>query len=225
MMKMEINELIRSQRKTLQLQITSDARLIVRAPLRLSLKTINKFVDDKKVWIEEKKAIASFNHEKVLPRHYHDGDSIKYLGNPYTLVFSENQQKISLRGNSLIIPAQYLNNQETIIKKWYHKQAKDYITARLQYFSHQFKIPYQSMKITQARKRWGSCSSRNALNFTWRLIMANQQAIDYVILHELGHVLVKNHSKLFWRKMEEMIPSYPEYKYWLKMNQYLLDLF
>ena len=80
------------------------------------------------------------------------------------------------------------------------------------------------MKITNALKTWGSCSHQGNLNFTWRLIMAPLNVIDYVVVHELIHLDEKNHSRIFWDKVEILIPEYKGYKEWLKKNGHLLKL-
>jgi predicted metal-dependent hydrolase len=80
------------------------------------------------------------------------------------------------------------------------------------------------MDITNAQKRWGSCSHQGNLNFAWRLIMAPLPIIDSVVVHELVHLEVKNHSKAFWNKVEISHPQYKEHKDWLKNMGHLLRL-
>ena len=80
------------------------------------------------------------------------------------------------------------------------------------------------MKITDARTRWGSCSTRGSLNFSWRLVMAPPAVIDYVILHELAHLKIHNHSSNFWSRVAQLVPDYREHKKWLEQNGHLLAI-
>jgi predicted metal-dependent hydrolase len=81
-----------------------------------------------------------------------------------------------------------------------------------------------AIKITEARKRWGSCGSKGTLNFSWRLIMAPMEVIDYVIVHELAHIGQLNHSPTYWRKVAEILPDYKKREKWLKENGGLLSI-
>jgi hypothetical protein len=107
---------------------------------------------------------------------------------------------------------------------WYKLQARQLIEERVRYFAARFGLHYSRVRITSARTRWGSCSSRGTLSFTWRLVMAPPAAIDYVVVHELAHLLVRNHSPAFWRKLEELLPDYRPPQQWLKQNGHLLIL-
>jgi hypothetical protein len=79
-------------------------------------------------------------------------------------------------------------------------------------------LRYQNIRISSARTRWGSCSSRGTLSFTYRLIMAPAEVVDYVVMHELVHTQIKNHSKIFWNKVGELMPDYRNRLAWLKKN-------
>ena len=83
---------------------------------------------------------------------------------------------------------------------------------------------YRRINITSARTRWGSCSTRGSVSFTWRLIMAPLAVVDYVILHELAHTQIPNHSRHFWDRMGQLLPDYRSHRQWLKENGNLLRL-
>ncbi|MCX6013893.1 MAG: M48 family metallopeptidase, partial [Chloroflexi bacterium] len=87
-----------------------------------------------------------------------------------------------------------------------------------------FHIKYKNVRITSAQTRWGSCSGHGNLYFSWRLIMAPLEVIDYVVIHELAHIHMKNHSPKFWEKVESMYPDYVACKKWLRDNQTRLPL-
>jgi predicted metal-dependent hydrolase len=98
------------------------------------------------------------------------------------------------------------------------KEAKEYIKTRVAKIAEKNEFKYNNIRITSAKTRWGSCSSRKNLNFSFFLIGAPKQTIDYVIVHELAHLREMNHSKNFWQIVENIMPDYKEHKKWLKEN-------
>lgn len=102
------------------------------------------------------------------------------------------------------------------------KLAKDYIPTRTQEFAFKFWLNFNSIKITSAKTRWWSCTSKKNLNFSFRLMDTPQKVIDYVIIHELAHLKHMNHSKNFWKEVEYMMPDYKNHELWLKKNWNLI---
>jgi len=100
----------------------------------------------------------------------------------------------------------------------YKLKAKEYIPARTKIIANKYWIKYNNIKITSAKTRWGSCTSKRNLNFSYRLILCPEKVIDYVICHELSHLKEMNHSKKFWNEVEKIMPDYKEYNKWLKDN-------
>ena len=94
--------------------------------------------------------------------------------------------------------------------KIYRRLAKDYIPKRVAIYAEQMGVTPAAVKINGANTRWGSCSSRKSLNFSWRLIMACDDVIDYVVVHELAHLIHMNHSEKFWSVVEKILPNYKE---------------
>ncbi len=97
-------------------------------------------------------------------------------------------------------------------------KAKKYIPNRVEEIARDFWLRYNKIKITSAKTRWGSCTSKRNLNFTYRLILTPKDVIDYVIIHELAHLKHMNHSESFWKKVWEMMPNYKKYEKWLKIE-------
>ena len=99
-------------------------------------------------------------------------------------------------------------------------RAKEIIPARVAYYSRIMNVTPTAVKIGGAKTRWGSCSGKNSLNFSWRLMLTNDDAIDYVVVHELAHILEHNHSKRFWAVVENVMPDYRERRKGLKGSEY-----
>jgi len=208
-MKVVVDQLIRSRRKTLSLQIKSDGSLVVRAPMRYDITRINNFITEKNKWIITKqlemKNRLNLRNEMLMKQELSRNEGILFLGEKIKIPFENPQNK-------------------TEIILWYKVEALKYITPRLDNFANQLGKKYSKIKITSARKRWGSCSGRGNINFSWRLIMAPQETVNYVIAHEAAHLLHKNHSARFWNCVAQMLPDYKIHHFWLRKNGFLLDL-
>ncbi len=113
-------------------------------------------------------------------------------------------------------------NAAIAFERWYREQARLIINERVEFHARQNGFQYSRVGITSARTRWGSCSAKGALNFSWRLIQAPMEAVDYVVIHELVHTQIHNHSKNFWKRLEESMPDYRERRKWLKHNGHRL---
>ena len=107
---------------------------------------------------------------------------------------------------------------------WYKGQARTVLTERVAYFARNHKFKPLKLRISSARTRWGSCSAKGTLSFTWRIVMAPVEVIDYVVVHELCHLNELNHSRAFWMQVETILPDYKQKRKWLKDNGKLLVL-
>jgi predicted metal-dependent hydrolase len=117
-----------------------------------------------------------------------------------------------------------LPRAEVVFEKWYRKQAHEVLTGRVHWYAAKHGFEYKQAKITSARTRWGSCNSAGTLSFSWRLVMAPMPVIDYVVIHELVHLQVRNHSKKFWSRVGVIMPDYEQKIDWLEKNGHLLSL-
>jgi predicted metal-dependent hydrolase len=220
-----IDKLIRSGRKTIGMIIMPDGTLVVRAPVRASLRSIQQTVDKNTPWILRNKQKALDTAAKKPPRKYLPGEKFLFLGKEYELVLSSNNDTpVKLDTNRLIINSSYSKNAREIIYSWYEKQAVRVLNERIELYSKKMGTDYSKMRITHAERRWGSCNAKGNICFSFRLVMAQVPVIDYVVAHELVHIKEKNHSRKFWDKVQAVMPDYKEHKRWLRINQYLLSL-
>jgi predicted metal-dependent hydrolase len=218
----KIDKLIRSNRKTVGLVITKDARLIVRAPHFIPEDVIHKLIRQKEPWIRSKQDYFKERQGRILVRKFQSGEEFLFLGKAYPLVVAENLPKAVVFDGALKIAQVALSNAKEHLENWYKSQAFDHIAQRVDDYVQITGLKYQTIKINKAKTRWGSCGHKNALNFTWRLIMAPPRVVDYVIAHELMHLKQKNHSHQFWEEIARIIPDYKQDERWLKQNGHLL---
>jgi predicted metal-dependent hydrolase len=224
MTEIKINKLIRSKRRTIALEIAHDASLIVRAPYRTPLDFIEKIVFNKRLWIKQKQEFVRDKYTKITPKEFVNGEGFLYLGDMYKLEIVDALNMPMLFNNGFRISRENIDSAKEILVAWYKEQAYQKISERVICRSSLSGLRYNKIRISNAQRRWGSCSAKGNLNFSWRLIMAPLRIIDYVVVHELAHIEENNHSKKFWDKVKIMMPDYKQYKKWLKENRHLLNI-
>ncbi len=215
-------KIIRTRRKTIALIIERDGDLTVRAPLRTPRAQIEQLVQEKAQWIAEKQALVKA-HQPVA-HQYLPGEQFWFLGKSYPLEVVPGQARPALAfANSRFRLSQRGATQaSTVFEQWYREQARAILAERTRALAQQFGYTYTSLRISGARTRWGSCGAGGKLNFTWRLVQAPVEVIDYVIVHELAHLAVRNHSSQFWERVRRHMPDYARHRQWLKEHTRLM---
>ena len=221
---MKIDQLIRSNRRTIGLYIQRDGRLIVRAPRQASRILIEAFVQEKEAWIREKQAIARQMAAQNQPRQFVDGETFLYLGEAYPLRIVASQAKPLVFNAGFHLRRDAQPRAAALIEAWYRGQARQVISERVVWYAKQHGFHYNKIRISGARTRWGSSSTSGTLSFTWRLVMAPLEMIDYVVLHELAHTRVRNHSPAYWAALRELMPDYKSRRDWFYNNGNSLSL-
>ena len=207
-------QVVRSNRKSVALVIDNEANLIVRAPIQMSDTIIDEFVRKKRRWINEKQQQVAVFGEKHLPVVVETGENIMYLGSNYAIIKDE-VDNVEVSGNELLVPEKC---DVEALTAWYKEQALQIIKERIALYANVMGVTPGTVKLSEAKARWGSCSTKNNLNFAWRLIMCPLSVIDYVVVHELSHITYKNHSPAFWARVKTVLPNYEDAQEWLKVN-------
>lgn len=212
--------IIRSKRKSLSLEVTDTARIIVRAPFRLSQKKITHFVLQHEQWLKKKHAEAKKRSEAIPVRTYRPDDALPYLGASYPI--SHELHKTMKLTDQFYFSAKDPSDRKSEANRWYRKQARRVYLAYMKQRAPEMGVAFNTLRITSAQKRWGSCSTKGNISITWRLIMAPPHVIDYVIVHELAHLTHMNHSRRFWAKVKKHLPEHKEAKKWLVDHGHIL---
>jgi len=229
--------LTRSNRKTIAIYIRNGG-VEVRAPLRMSIRKIERFIQEKQDWINsnltESKELSKRKESFML--NY--GDMVLYCGRQYAITPSssgrfqngETSYPGGVSSNNFFIPADLPHEQiKTACVKIYKILAKSDLTLKAYEYAAKMGVMLgvdirpSSVKINSAASRWGSCSAKKRLNFSWRLIMADEEVIDYVVVHELAHLIEMNHSARFWAVVERVLPDYREWRKRLRELQQKLN--
>lgn len=221
----QIDYTIRQSKKARYVKlVVKDCALHVVIPssIRLNEKTlliIENFISQKSGWVLNKLAeIPQTPHQRKLI----EDNKIIYLGKTYDIVREQVSSKRKSRvevneiNHTVTVYDTELGNENTTIHKWYKEKAKEIISARVHELHTHSGKQIKSIRIKDLKTRWGSCSSMGGLNFSWRLIMAPPEVVDYVIIHELSHFNHLNHSERFWKLVESRCPDYKAHVNWLK---------
>jgi predicted metal-dependent hydrolase len=222
-----IDRIIRSRRKSFTIQIDDAGTLIVRAPRNATDRAIYEIVAKKRTWIENKLHTARERSRKIQNRSFKEGDRYLYLGEWFPLAINHNPTKgvhFQLEGGRFQLDVSERYRARDLMIEWYCITAKQVLTEQAACYACSTGLSYKRINITGAQKRWGSCSSSGNLNFSWRLVMAPIEVIEYVVVHELVHLREQNHSPRFWKLVSEILPEYGSRRRWLNEKGYLLNL-
>lgn len=222
-MQIQIDKLIRSKRRTIAIIIERDGGVTVRAPMRVSQAEITSFVREKSSWIiRTREKLISISETPA--KQYGDEETFLFLGSFFNLKLVKPQRPSLKFDNVFTLSHTAQKRGAATFTRWYKQRAYDVISERVAHYAKKYNFAPKQVKITSAKTRWGSCSPNGTLNFTWRLVMAPLDVIDYVVVHELVHLRVKDHSSKFWKAVEAIYPEYKKQRKWLRENGEKLNL-
>jgi predicted metal-dependent hydrolase len=221
-MSLAIHQIIRTSRRTISLTVETDGSLVVRAPFQVSERMIHAFVESKRRWVDKKRLEAA-STKPPSPKQFTNGETFHYLGTEFPLEIVTNQQKALQLDGHFKLSDSWLSRADQAFQHWYRAQAREILAGRVSFFAERYDLQFEKLRISSARTRWGSCSTKGVLSLTWRLIMTPIDVIDYVVVHELVHTVIHNHSKRFWSKVEKILPDYGEAYDWLRKNGHELE--
>jgi len=214
-----------SKRNTFLLEVKRDGSLLARVPEGSSVEAIQKAIDSKMRWILKQRAEIYKLDISADPKKCVDGEKFLYLGVVYPLsVDGACGAQLIFDGEKFVLSQEHQSRARDVFVDWYRERAERHIAEKVKKFSAQYNISYDKIIITNAEKRWGSCNTKGILRFSWRLAMAPQDIIDYVIIHELMHIKHMNHSRAYWQEVITVMPDFKQKKRWLFRNGHRLIL-
>ena len=207
--------LTRTNRKTTAIYVR-DGFVEVRAPYKANVSDIDRFVLSKEKWIKDKLAERNQQIERKEKFTLAYGDMLLYHGKLHP-IRGKPGDMAGFNVLSFYMPPD-LPPEEIMYycKRTYRLLAERDLAERAYELMDEMNVYPAAIKISNAKRVWGSCSSKKSINFSWRLVMADEDVIDYVIVHELAHIIEPNHSKRFWAVVESYIPDYKERRARLK---------
>lgn len=200
---------IRSDRKTLSMQIGKDGTVIVRAPKRCSRDYIDAFVQKHELWAVKNQARMQEILSQRQEYRLFDGEQIPFCGNMLTVhIWDQNKIELDLNAGCLRVPDLPVEQLKPALYQLYKKTGRAWLQQRLDHWSGVMNIPYRTMKIGSATKRWGSCTRDGNINLSWLNFFAPVDVVDYLLVHELSHRVHFDHSPAFWAHVAHYLPDY-----------------
>ncbi len=213
-----------SKRKTLNITVERDRRIIVHAPENLSTEKIEAIIQSKQQWLKEKINHAQKYPVDVKPKEFISGESLLYLGRNYQLlVVDEPIDGIDFTQRFRIARSSQPKANE-LFKAWYLEHAEKRIATLARIYANNLGVQFNECKTSEMKYRWGSCTPKNNIIFNWRIIKAPMYVVEYLVAHELVHLMENNHTPRFWNILSVQVPNYTKAKKWLKENGHLLEI-
>lgn len=216
-------------RKTLKLKVASTDCLEITAPSRYPKSDIEKLLYQKTAWIMAQITHLTAIAANPVNQSVTSGTQMLYRGRPYTLAIAYAQRPaVTLAAGQLMIELPAGENRDTaqdtltVLKKWYFESAGNLLAAKTEEWAARIGVNPTRVKLRDQKTRWGSCSSSGSINYNWRIVMAPPEVIDYLVIHELCHLRVPNHSQEFWQLVGRFSPNFKECRSWLVVNGSLL---
>ncbi len=208
------------------LKLERDGKVIILVPERTPKEEVHRFFTSRVPWIDKKlREYREALENAGVPRRFVEGEKFLYLGEQYPLELTQDGVSgLTLSHGAFMLCTHHNTDARQMFIRWYKTRAHDIFTERVAFYARDLCVRFNSIRITGARTRYGSCSYDDRLSFSYRLVMAPYHIIDYIIVHELAHVKIKNHSRDFWDYVGKILPGYKQCKAWLKMNGHLLDV-
>ena len=217
-------QVVKSNRKTLALYIKQQTA-IVRCPMRASKGEVEEFVKKNHKWIQERLAEERAYDKQKL--HIADGGTIFFRARELSIIFKEGRkERILINGDKLIIQNHKLNSDKARaqIEKYLTQKATEYIIPRAEALAKYLGVDKKitEIKLRKTKSKWGHCTSNGVIQYNWLIMLAPYSIIDYMITHEVCHLLHMDHSRRYWDLVESICPQYLQYIKWLKKHEHRL---
>lgn len=229
-------EIIRTGRKKTVAIYVGPTDVTVRAPKHLNTEKIRSLVLKKAPWIFKRQ--EHMNRERALhsPKEFISGESFLYLGRQYRLkvMLTENRADNSCQltnGRLHVKIGTHVKGNEVkdalkeALITWYKERMKRKIIERLPKLTKKLGRWPVTIQIKDQKSRWGSCSRKGVIRLNWKIIMAPIPVMDYLIVHELCHLIHQNHSAAYWKEVEAVIPNYRKMRDWLRIHNFIMSIF
>jgi predicted metal-dependent hydrolase len=220
--------------KTVAIHVNPTGYITVLSPQSLDEESIQKILYKRGKWIIEKQELIDKNRDATIIKQFVSGESFPYLGRYYRLKVTkplpEGEKKCGLVNGRFYVEGNGHSGSENgsssvkrALIEWYLEHAEEKIKERVNRFAPLIGKRPVSIKIKNQEKRWGSCSRSGIIRVNWKVIMVPISVMDYVIVHELCHLIYPHHSIQFWQKVQSIIPDYEKKRHWLKTNSLQMD--
>ena len=209
----------RRRRKTSSIIISNGIVKVV-VPDQISDFTIKELINKRMPWIR-KKLKDELNITPVIVKEYVDGEIFTYLGNNYqlkSLVGSVSSVKVTSDSIYVSLPKKSKENTKSLLERWYEEKAIEILTEKTNRYAKIIGVSPTTISVGDFKSKWGSCSIEGKISYNWKIIIAPSRVLEYIVIHELCHMLEHNHSKEYWRHVNTYCKDFKESRKWLRMN-------
>ncbi len=215
------------RKKTVALRVLPNGEVTVYVPKFTPMEFIDRFIASRADWIEKRRRHFVEIQKKAPPLEFVSGETVHVFGRPLRLKIDRkptpNGPLIGQRANRIhiTIPPHHPKVAETVrgsLEEWLTERTAAYILNHIGEYKKLLGVSPTAIKVVSQGKRWGSCSRKGTLRFNWKLSMMPPSIINYVIVHELCHLKVPNHSPAFWRVVQSVLPDYKRRREKLKIH-------
>ncbi|MGM0877762.1 MAG: M48 family metallopeptidase [Bacillota bacterium] len=219
-------DLIYKKRTTMGIYIDLYGNVEVQVPKGTSEECVLQLLEEKWDLIQQRTKEMKDRTVGHMEKVYDQGGSFLYLGNTYPILISQDtdikKDNVMFEGDKLHV---YVKQQEDerikqALKRFYFQQCKALVERRIQFYQSSFKLKPRSIRISDSKSTWGTCDSMRQLTFNWKLAMAPLKVIDYVVVHEMCHMVHMNHDRSFWRLVGKILPDYEQRQNWLALSSW-----
>ncbi|MBT2699784.1 M48 family metallopeptidase [Bacillus sp. ISL-40] len=202
----------------------------IQAPKGTSDELILQLLEEKWDWIQQKSTEMKDRTLGQKVKVYDHGETFLYLGDEYSIQVSQDitikKDYVVLEGDKLYIYVKQLEDEKIkqALKRFYYQQCKTLVERSIRSYQSNFKIKPRSIRISDNNRNWGTCDSRQLLTFNWKLAMAPLKVIEYVVVHEMCHMVHLNHDRSFWRLVGKIIPEYEQMENWLALSSWKMTV-
>jgi predicted metal-dependent hydrolase len=210
----------RSERKTASIYIERDGEVSVFVPDELTDLQVEELLENKRRWIYRNQAEWKDLNATRVQREFVNGEGFLYLGRTYRLKLVDEQEALLVLrdGHFCLLSDGSTPNADAAFKEFYRNKGRVRISERVSFFEERMGVKCKSIRVMELKNRWASCTTDGGLNFHWKCMMAPPVVLDYIVVHELAHLIHANHTKAFWNEVDKVLPDYADLKEWLRVH-------
>ncbi|MDF0728330.1 SprT family zinc-dependent metalloprotease [Cytobacillus sp. S13-E01] len=217
-------------RKSIGVYIDVYGNVEVQAPKGTSDESVIQLLEEKWILIQQKSKEMKDRLLGPQEKVYDHGESFLYLGNTYPIKIHQDstieQDHVVFDDKQLNIYVKQFEGEriKQALKRFYYQQCKALVEKSIRSYQSNFKVKPRSIRISDSQSTWGTCDSNLQLTFNWRLAMAPKNVIDYVVVHEMCHMVHMNHDRSFWRLVGKIMPGYKDQENWLALSNWKMTV-
>jgi predicted metal-dependent hydrolase len=223
-------DIIYKKRKSMSISIDLFGKIEVQAPKGIPVETVLQSLEEKWEWIQLKLKEIQDRATGSMTKVYDHGETFLYLGKTHHIQITQDmnikQDFVVFKEDVLQIFVKQLEDDKIkqALKRFYYQQCKALVERSIKSYQSNFKMKPRSISISDSKTTWGTCDSKLQLTFNWRLAMAPEKVINYVVVHEMCHMVHLNHDRSFWRLVGKIMPDYKEQENWLTLSSWKMTV-